>query len=52
MRLKTFEKELSLDEKMRYINNVIRNLYCRFDDLFSLNIPDFIMDNLTVIYQK
>ena len=47
MRLKTFEKELSLDEKMRYIshmNNLIRNIDCRFDDLFALNIPDFIID--------
>ena len=47
MRLQTFEKELSLDEKMRYIshmNNLIRDIDCRFYDLFSLNIPDFIID--------
>ena len=47
MRLKTFEKELSLDEKMRYIphmNNLIRNIDCRFYDIFPLNIPDFIID--------
>ena len=37
MRLNIFEKELSLDEKMRYIshmNNLIRNIDYRFDDLF------------------
>ena len=32
---------------MRYIshmNNLIRNIDCRFDDLFTLNIPDVIID--------
>ena len=32
---------------MRYIShmhNLIRNIDCRFDDLFTLNIPDFIID--------
>ena len=32
---------------MRYIshiNNLISNIDCCFDDLFSLNIPDFIID--------
>ena len=47
MRLIIFEKELSLDEKMRYIshmNNLIRYIDCHFYDPFSLNIPDFIID--------
>ena len=57
MRLKTFEKKLSLDEKLRYIshtNNLIRNIDCRFDDLFSLNILDKFISliHLTAIYQK
>ena len=26
------------------MNNLIRNIDCRFDDLFTLNIPDFIID--------
>ena len=55
MRLKTFEKELSLDEN-RYIshtNNLIRNIDYRFDYIFSLNIPDFIsLIHLTSMYQK
>ena len=47
MRLKTFEKELSLHEKMRYIshmNNLIINIDCCFYDLFPLTIPDFIIN--------
>ena len=47
MRLKTFEKELSLHDKMRYISyiyNLIINIDCRFYDLFPLNIPDVIID--------